>query len=108
MDRGGSARMAGSPDRPAQYGGGIMSEIMTKGEREDLQRLIRQREKVQKSAAKERSAQLLAEFENQMYSEYRPQDDPIWEELVRVAQREVDKLEKLVAARCRELGIPTM
>jgi hypothetical protein len=29
---------------------------MTKGEREDLQRLVRQREKVQKSAAKQRSA----------------------------------------------------
>ena len=38
---------------------------MTKSS-EDLQRLIRQREKVQKSAAKLRSAELLADFENQM------------------------------------------
>ena len=40
--------------------------VMSKGEREDLQRLIRQREKVLTSAAKQRSAELLADFENQM------------------------------------------
>jgi hypothetical protein len=43
---------------------------MTKGEREDLQRLIRQREKVLKSAAKQRSYELIADFENQMGSAY--------------------------------------
>jgi hypothetical protein len=42
-----------------------MSAI-TKHERDDLQRLIRQREKVLKSAAKLRSAEVLADFENQM------------------------------------------
>jgi len=48
------------PDRIVQAG------AMTRGEREDLQRLIRQREKVLKSAAQQRSAELLADFENQM------------------------------------------
>jgi hypothetical protein len=37
-----------------------MNSMMTKAEREDLQRLIRQREKVLKSAAKQRSSELLA------------------------------------------------
>jgi hypothetical protein len=37
---------------------------MTRSERDDLQRLVRQREKVRKSAAKQRSAELLADFEN--------------------------------------------
>ena len=50
---------------------------MTKGEREDLQRLIRQREKVLKSAAKQRSAELLADFENQMGQEYKFDDDKV-------------------------------
>ena len=36
-------------------------KAMTKGEREDLQRLIKQRERVLKSAAKQRSAELLAD-----------------------------------------------
>ena len=43
---------------------------MTRYERDDLQRLIRQQEKVLKSAAKERSGELLADFENQMGQEY--------------------------------------
>jgi hypothetical protein len=48
---------------------------MTKYERDDLHRLIRQREKVLKSAAKQRSAEVLADFENQMGQEYRFDDD---------------------------------
>ena len=41
----------------------MSDDRMNKSEREDLQRLIRQREKVQKSAAKLRSTELLADFE---------------------------------------------
>jgi hypothetical protein len=44
---------------------------MLKSEREDLQRLVRQREKVLKSAARQRSVDLLADFENQM-GQFRP------------------------------------
>src|SRR3712207_2551468 len=58
---------------------------MTKGEREDLQRLIRQREKVLKSAARERSAQLVAEFENQLGSQYAFDQDEVWAEAKRLA-----------------------
>jgi hypothetical protein len=79
---------------------------MTNREREDLQRLVRQREKVLKSAAAERSAQLLADFENQMGAQYAFDDDDVWAEAKKVAQREVDKAQKIVAARCQELGIP--
>jgi hypothetical protein len=38
-----------------------MTSPMTRHEREDLQRLVRQREKALKDAAKQRSAELLAE-----------------------------------------------
>jgi hypothetical protein len=79
---------------------------MTNREREDLQRLVRQREKVLKSAAAERSAQLLADFENQMGAQYAFDDDAIWAEAKKAAEREVNKAQKIVAARCRELGIP--
>jgi hypothetical protein len=79
---------------------------MTKGEREDLQRLIRQREKVFKSAAKQRSAELLADFENQMGQEYSFDQDEVWEQAAKAAEREVKKAQAQVAARCRELGIP--
>src|SRR4051794_17219860 len=79
---------------------------MTNRQRENLQRLIRQREKVLKSEAKERSAQLLAHFENQMGSEYAFDDDAVWAEAKEAAYREVAKAQKLVKARCKELGIP--
>ena len=60
---------------------------MNKGEREDLQRLIKQREKVLKSAAKQRSAELLADFENQMGSEYSFNQDEVWNAAVEWSSR---------------------
>ena len=77
---------------------------MTKGEREDLLRLVRQREKVLKSAAKQRSAELLADFENQMGSEFSFTDDATWEQAFR--QLEIKKAQTTITKRCRELGIP--
>src|SRR5262245_48360380 len=79
---------------------------MNKGDREDLQRLVRQREKVLKSAAKQRSAELLADFENQMGQQYSFDQDETWDQAAKLAEREVARAQKMVAARCRELGIP--
>jgi hypothetical protein len=79
---------------------------MTKGEREDLQRLIRQREKVLKSAAKQRSSELLAGFENQLGAIYSFDDDETWAEATRVAKQEVAKARTKIAARAAALGIP--
>jgi hypothetical protein len=80
--------------------------MMTRSEREDLQRLVRQREKVLKSAAKQRSSELIADFENQMGSEYSFDQDEVWAKATESAEREVKKAQAQVAARCRELGIP--
>jgi hypothetical protein len=83
-----------------------MTATMTKGEREDLQRLVRQREKVLKSAAKQRSAELLADFENQMGQEYAFDQDEVWRAAVENARPLVEKAQQQIAQRCRELGIP--
>ena len=83
-----------------------MNAQITKTEREDLQRLIRQREKVLKSAARQRSAELMANFENEMLAVYRPEDDPVWRTLEQEARRDVREWNKRLAARNRELGIP--
>jgi hypothetical protein len=80
--------------------------MMTAREREDLQRLIRQREKVLKSAAKQRSSELLADFENQMGSEYFSDQDPVWEQIMADTHRVVDRAREQIARHCRELGIP--
>jgi hypothetical protein len=81
-------------------------ESMTKSEREDLQRLIRQREKVLKSTAKQRSSELLVDFENQMGSEYAFDDDAVWAQAMKAAEHEVARAKVKIEARCRELGIP--
>jgi hypothetical protein len=70
---------------------------MTKGEREDLQRLIRQREKVLKSAAKQRSSELIADFENQMGSAYSFDDDEVWDAAVKAVQPLVDQAKQRMA-----------
>ena len=80
--------------------------MMIRSEREDLQRLVRQRERVLKSAAKQRSADLIADFENQMGSEYSFDQDEVWTKAQQAAEREVKKAQGVIAARCRELGIP--
>jgi hypothetical protein len=61
-------------------------QAINKGEREDLQRLIRQRERVLKSATKQRSAELIADFENQMGSEFSFDDDAVWAKAMREAE----------------------
>ncbi len=81
-------------------------DAMKKGDLEALQRLLRQREKVLKSAAKLRSADLRADFENQMGSEYSFDDDEVWADAMKAADAEVAKAQKRVADRCRERGIP--
>jgi hypothetical protein len=75
-------------------------------ERDDLQRLVRQREKVLKSAAKQRSADLLADFENQMGQEFAFDQDATWKAAKEAAARELAKAQAQVRARCRALGIP--
>jgi hypothetical protein len=79
---------------------------MNKGEREDLQRLIRQREKVLKSTAKQRSAELLADFENQIGSEFSFDNDAAWAQAYKEAEIAIAKARTIIAKRCRELGIP--
>jgi hypothetical protein len=79
---------------------------MSKSEREELQRHIRQRAKVLKSVAKQRSIELLAEFENQMGSKYSFDRDEVWANAHAVAKAEIKKANERVAQRCAELGIP--
>ena len=83
-----------------------MTAMITKGEREDLQRLVRQREKVLKSAAKQRSSELIADFENQLGAIYAFDNDATWAAAVKAAKAEVARANKTIAARSAALGIP--
>jgi hypothetical protein len=79
---------------------------MSKTEREELQRLVRQREKALKSAAKQRSAELVADFENQMGQEYSFDHDEVWAKAAKAVEREIAKAQTQIAVRCQALGIP--
>lgn len=79
---------------------------MTRHEREALAKLIRQRERLAKTAATERSKALLADFEQQADRTYRWDEDDVWRTIVLAAKEEVAHAQVRIAERCRELGIP--
>ena len=79
---------------------------MTKTERNDLGKLIRQREKLMKTATTQRSAELLADFERQLGTVYHFDDDEIWKEAEAIATRAVTAAQAQITDRCEELGIP--
>ena len=79
---------------------------MTKGEREDLIRLIKQREKVAKTAAEQRSAAMLAEFEQQVSAKHAFANNEVWRASVEAAQKHAREAADKITAECDRLGIP--
>lgn len=79
---------------------------MSKGEREDLIRLVKQREKVAKTAAEQRSAAMLAEFEQQVSALHKFNDNDVWKAAVDAAVEAAKKANEEVMAEADRLGIP--
>ena len=79
---------------------------MSARERSDLQLLLRQREKVLKGTAKQRSAELLADFENHLGQQYSFDQDKVWKAAAVLAKTEIEKANRAIAAQCAKLGIP--
>lgn len=79
---------------------------MSKGEREALLKMVRQRERVAKRAAEERSAQLLAEFEAQLDRRYSYDEDAVWNAITEQVKKVTEEAHKEIARRSEELGIP--
>ena len=75
-------------------------------ERSDLLRVVRQRERVAKSGAARRAAELVADFEQQLATEYSWDDDKVWREAHQAAREAAADAQHVIAARCAELGIP--
>lgn len=84
---------------------------MTRREREDLARLARKHERLEKGRVDERKAELRADFERLMDTHYAWESDGRWTEAVKTAQAAVDAAEGearvKIATRCDELGIPS-
>lgn len=83
-----------------------MSCAMTKGERQELARLVRRRARVETAAGVQRRADILADFERRLASIYTPDDDAAFRDLHAAAGEAVEDAKAKLAERCRELGIP--
>lgn len=79
---------------------------MTKGEREDLIRLVKQRERVAKTAAEQRSAAMLAEFEQQISALHAFNDNAVWKAATEAAIDAAKAANEQIMAEATKLGIP--
>ena len=77
---------------------------MTTGERQGLERLVRLRAKIAKSAAKERAAWLRADVEAKLAAIYKF-DDERWAEFTKQAQKRVAELDAEIGKICQQHGI---
>ncbi len=83
----------------------VANAAMTRRERDDLAALVRRRERVAKTAAAQRSAELMADFEQKLAAVYKSTDDA-WRDITATANRVVAEADQEIARRCRDLGIP--
>jgi len=79
---------------------------MSKGEREDLIRLIKQRERVAKTAAEQRSAAMLAQFEQQVSAVHSFATNEVWRASVEAVREAAQDATAKIVAECDKLGIP--
>ena len=77
---------------------------MTKGEREELAKLLRERRKLGGEMVDQHAAKLRADGEEQLAKIYRF-DDEAWHDLTAAAEAYVRKADKELAKRCAEMGI---
>jgi hypothetical protein len=79
---------------------------MTKGERDDLIKLIKQRERAQKTATVERSKELLADFERHLGTIFRYDRNEVWKAATEAAYKAIDKANEEIKQESEKLGIP--
>jgi hypothetical protein len=83
-----------------------MPDRMTKAERDDLVRLIKQRERVAKTAAEQRSAAMLAEFELQVSAIHKFDTNEVWAAAAQAAADAAKEANAKIEAEAARLGIP--
>ena len=83
----------------------VESTPMTKGEREELKSLARQRARVEKAGVEERKAAVLSNVEGQLAGMFKATDED-WAHLTAAAERTVQEADAQIAEICRQRGIP--
>lgn len=84
----------------------VQKKPMSKGEREDLIRLVKQRERVAKTAAEQRSAAMLAEFEQKVSALHKFATNEVWSAAVAAAVEKAKTVNEAIEAEADRLGIP--
>ena len=79
---------------------------MTATERNDLRSLIRQRARLMKTELKQRRLELMADFEKQLSATFSYDQDETWKAAYTIAEQAITDAQVVIAARCRDLGIP--
>lgn len=85
-----------------------VEDQMTSRERSELAQLCRRREKLAKSMASEVAAVRLADFEAQLARQYSWAEEESWAEAMRIADEAVMEVNKRIAERLGELGVPSV
>ena len=79
---------------------------MRRFEREGLERMTRDRERLAKGAADARAAEMKSDFERKISAVYSFDQDPVWKEAYSRARLELDQANQKIADECLKLGIP--
>jgi hypothetical protein len=77
---------------------------MTKDERHEIMRVLRNNEKVAIQGVEFRGAHLKAEFERQISAEY-PVNHPAWAAATKAGEKAVAEANKIIATECKKLGV---
>lgn len=85
---------------------GEQSGTMTSREREQLAKVVRLRERVARAAAKQRAADLRAEFEEQIARRYSFNEQQTWQAAEAAVTAAVTAANEQIAETCASLGIP--
>jgi hypothetical protein len=81
------------------------ADTMTRAERAELAKLVRMRAKVARSQVDQRADELRANVEAQLSVEFGVADEA-WAGVTAAAKQAVEDANRVVTARCRELGVP--
>lgn len=84
----------------------VEADIMSKSDRDALIKIIRQRERLAKTQAKARSAEMAADFQRQLAATYHFDQSDVWKQARDAADRAIDEANRAIAAECERLGIP--
>lgn len=92
-------------DEPPQITPPTSSDGLTTRERTNLSALVRKREKVAKTDAKQRAAELMANVEANLAARFKANNE-LWAAVTIEAQKAVDVADREIMRICREIGVP--